>query len=114
MTRQSFTERLKARIEADDDLTESSLAKKANLDDSTIRQMLKRGRSPRMETAEKICAALGTTVEEFMLDGPDEADRDIARLMSQLSVENRQKLLAYAKGLADAHNPLPGESDEVE
>jgi transcriptional regulator with XRE-family HTH domain len=102
MNGMTFTERLKAAIEGDPELTEAGLAKMASLDASTIRQMIIKNRSPRMATAQKICAALGTTVEQFMLDDPLPVDRDIARLASQLTDEHRRRLLAYGEGLLDA------------
>ncbi|MFC6585913.1 helix-turn-helix transcriptional regulator [Sulfitobacter pacificus] len=114
MTSPTFTERLRAKIDSDPNLTEAGLAKKANLDTSTIRQMLAKNRSPRMNTAEKICRALGTTVEEFMLDSDSKEERDIALLVSRLSLDLRQKLLSYGEGLLDAQDHTPEESDEEE
>ena len=97
----TFPERLKALIDNDPDLTEAGLANKAGLDKTTIRQMIAKNRSPRMVTAEKICAALGTTVEEFMTVNLSQAERDIARLVSRLSVDQRRRLLGYGEALLD-------------
>jgi transcriptional regulator with XRE-family HTH domain len=101
MNNLTFPHRLKAYIEDNPDMTVAGVAQKAGLDKSTIRQMILKNRSPRMETAERICAALGTTVEEFMTEGQSEEVRNIARLVSQLSVEQRLKLLGYGASLLE-------------
>lgn len=98
----SFAELLRQRIESDEALTEAGLAKLAGLDNSTIRRILAEGRNPRVDTAEKICAALGTTLEAFMGSAQTDEERDILRLAAQLPADLRQKLLVYAQGLADA------------
>lgn len=67
MTERTFAERLIAVIDNDPDLNDAGLAKKAGLSDSVIRKMRKADtKSPRMDTARRICAALGTTLEDFM------------------------------------------------
>lgn len=105
MTNEPITEpfliKLKARIESDPDLTTSGLAIKAGLDNSAIRSMFKRGyKSLRITTARKICAALGTTYEEFMAEAQTTEEQEIVRLVSRLSAEERQLLLGFGKGLA--------------
>ncbi len=112
MERLSFPQKLKAAIDADPVLTEAGLAQSAGLDKTTIRQMIAKDRSPRMETAEKICAALGTTVEEFMAVGRSEEERSIARLVSQLSVENRRQIVGYGEALLESQRHSPHKSDE--
>ena len=54
-----FVDILLERLAENPDITESGLARKAGLDNSTIRQMIKFRRSPRIDTAVKICRALG-------------------------------------------------------
>ena len=62
----TFVEILAERIASDPNLTDSGLAGRAGLDNSTIRQMIKLNRSPRIDTALKIVHALGETLESFM------------------------------------------------
>ena len=108
-----FLARLKERIDSDPDLTVSGLAVKAGLDNSTIRNLFARGyKSTRVSTARKICAALGTTYEEFMSDDKKEDELEIVRLVSQLSEADRQLLLGFGKGLVAAKDPAQPESDE--
>ena len=101
METRDFVDILKDRIEADPDLTVSGLAVKAGLNNSTIRQMIAKGRSPRIETAVKICRALGETVESFLSEAQDPITREIILHLEQLSDEERLMILAAAKGLHD-------------
>lgn len=101
MADRTFAERLRAAIEADPDLTPSSLAVAAGLDNSTIRQLLSgKANNPRVDTAMKICAALGTTLEEFLGVEYDPVQREIVRLYTRLSAEERRLLLGAAQGIA--------------
>jgi len=94
-----FVDILIKRIESDPELTEAGLAKKAGLDNSTIRQMIKHRRNPRIDTAIKICKALGETVETFMSQARDPAVAEILLHLEQLSPRERALLLAAARGL---------------
>jgi transcriptional regulator with XRE-family HTH domain len=108
MVDRTFAERLRAAIEADDDLTPAGLATKAGLDNSTIRQLLSgKAVNPRVDTAMKICAALGTTLEEFLGLEYDPVQREIVRLYMQLSAEERRLLLGAAQGIAALHGKEP-------
>ena len=100
-----FVDILVERLASEPELTEAGLAKAAGLDNSTIRQMIKFHRSPRIETAIKICKALGTTIEEFMGQPQTEEERRILRLVADLPVALRLQLLGYGEGLAAAANP---------
>ena len=110
MTERTFAQRLKAVIDADPNLTEAGLATKAGLSNSVIRKLLKGDtQNPRVDTAIKICSALGTTLEDFMsgafhgASGPvDEEGQRIRDLVSQLTVEERLRLVTYGEGLRDA------------
>jgi transcriptional regulator with XRE-family HTH domain len=110
MTERTFAQRLKAAIEADPNLTEAGLATKAGLSNSVIRKLLKGDtQNPRVDTAIKICGALGTTLEDFMSGAfqdatvpADEEDQRIRHLMSQLTIEERVRLVTYGEGLRDA------------
>ncbi len=109
MNNNDFARRLKARIDNDPTLTEAGLAVRAGLDNSTIRGMLAgRAKNPRLDTMQKICAALGTTVQDFMRADQTPEEREILRLVAQLSEPLRRQLLGYAEALA-AGQALPAE-----
>lgn len=103
MNKKTFPQLLDERIKQDKDLNRTKLAKAAGLDKSTIRQMIEMNKSPRMETAEKICKALGTTVEEFMAQGSTEEEQRIAYLVSQIPAEMRLRVLGFSEALHDEH-----------
>jgi transcriptional regulator with XRE-family HTH domain len=103
MTEKTFAQRLRFVIDADPDLTEAGLAVRAGLDNSTIRALLAgKTKHPRVDTAMKICAALGTTIEEFMGLPLTPEEREINQLVSQLSADERRLLIGYGEGLRDA------------
>ncbi|TDE34149.1 helix-turn-helix domain-containing protein [Antarcticimicrobium sediminis] len=112
MTDRTFAQRLKAILDSRPEITESGLATKAGLSDSVVRKILKgTTKNPRVDTAIKVCAALGTTLEDFMSGafeaGPIPADTEAQRirsLLSQLSPRERRLLLTYGEGLRDAQN----------
>ncbi|MEW9920022.1 helix-turn-helix domain-containing protein [Marimonas sp. MJW-29] len=96
----AFVKKLRQRIEGDPNLTPAGLAQLAGIDGSTIRKMLSiKGASPRIVTAEKICAALGTNFNDFMSDGPDPHHKEILQLYDQLTEEERRLILAAARGM---------------
>lgn len=107
-----FLRRLRRAIDADPDLTDAGLAVKAGLDNSAIRRLYsKPDSSPRISTARKICAALGTTLEEFMSEAQTPEEKEIVRLTLALPDHLRRQLLSYAKGLVDASDSQPQEVD---
>jgi transcriptional regulator with XRE-family HTH domain len=100
MDADKFVARLKAKIEADERLTPSGLARKAGIDNSTIRKLISGDNvSPRIATAEKICAAMGTTLRDFMADPPDPLRQEIVDLYNQLEPSERRLLVAAARGM---------------
>lgn len=107
-----FLARLKAAIDADPDLNVSNLAVRAGLGNSTIRLMFRDNKSPRVATMRKICAALGTTLEEFMSNAQTAEEQEIVRLFAQLPEPLKQQLLGYGRGLAAAADRSPPESSE--
>lgn len=122
MSEPTFAERLQRVIDSDPGLTVAGLAVKAGLDNSSLRSLLSgRVRNPRLDTAIKVCGALGTTLEDFMSGAyeagrvpPDTEAQRIRSLMSQLSPHERRLLLTYGEGLRDARGarseaPLEGE-----
>ena len=50
------------------DWTKSQLAKEADLSQSTIQSMMKRGNNPSMKTINQCCRAFGITLSEFFYD----------------------------------------------
>ncbi len=101
MDERTFAMRLREAIDANPDLTEAGLARDAGLDNSTIRQLLSgKAKNPRMDTAMKICKALGTTIEDFMGAGRDSVRSEILDLYTQLTEDERRFLLSAAKGIA--------------
>lgn len=102
MTDRTFAQKLQAVIDADPNLTEAGLATKAGLSNSVIRKLLAgTTKNPRVDTAMKICSALGTTIEEFMGLPLTPEEREINAVVSELSADERRELLAYGKGLRD-------------
>lgn len=109
MEKPTFIELLQDRIEADPELNETALAIKAGLDKSTVRQMIKLNRSPRLKTAQAICEALGTTYEEFMAEALSEEERLIHDLVRRMSPQQRRRLLGFGEGLLDGGDPSQSE-----
>lgn len=98
-----FLVRLKAQIDADPDITAASLSVKAGLSNAAIRHWLNGdSKSPTLESARKICAALGTTLEEFMSEAKSQEEKEIVRLVMLLPDHLRKELLGYGRGLAAA------------
>lgn len=104
MPYKEFVDILAERIASDPELTEAGLAVKAGLDNSTIRQMIKHRRSPRIDTAVKICRALGETVESFLSQSRDPVMSEILFHLEQLSPEERRLLLSAARGLRESRH----------
>lgn len=116
MTDRTFADLLKSRIESDPSLTEAGLAVKAGLSNSVVRKLLAgTTQNPRVDTAMKICKALGTTIEEFMGTPRTAEERDIVHLISQLPVGLRRQLLGYGQGLlaqqGQAHSEQPANDE---
>lgn len=100
--KEPFLRRLRATIDGDENLTDAGLAVKAGLDNSAIRAMFKNAekRSPRIDTARKICAALGTTLEVFMSEAKTAEEKELVHLVAQLPDHLRHELLGYGRALA--------------
>ncbi|WP_417794613.1 helix-turn-helix domain-containing protein [Terasakiella pusilla] len=107
-----FLLRLKERIDSDPDITAASLSVKAGLSNAAIRHWLNGdSKSPTIESARKVCAALGTTLEEFMSEAQTEEEKEIVRLVLRLPSNLRQQLLAYGEGLAAASHQVQKEDN---
>ncbi len=111
-----FLVKLKAVIDADPNLTAAGLSVKAGLGNSAIRAWFAgTNQSPRIESARKVCEALGTTLEEFLSDAQTEEERQIVRLVSQLPEDLRRQLIGYGEALAATSrtgSPKSGEGDQ--
>jgi len=107
MTNRTFAEKLRSVVDADPSITEAGPATKAGLSNSVVRKIIAgTTKNPRVDTAMKICAALDTTIEEFMGSPQTKEEHDIALLVSQLSVDLRRQLLGFGQGLlASANHP---------
>jgi transcriptional regulator with XRE-family HTH domain len=100
-----FLVRLKERIDSDPDLTAASLSVKAGFSNAAIRQWFSgKSKSPTLESARKICAALGTTLEEFMSEAKSPEEQELARLALELPDHLLKELLSYGRGLSAAAN----------
>lgn len=108
-----FLLRLKERIDSDPNLTAAALSVKAGMSNAAIRQWLSgKSKSPTIESARKVCAALGTTLEEFISEAQTEEEQEIVRLVMKLPAHLRRQLLAYGEGLAAAADQPPKEAHE--
>lgn len=108
-----FLIKLKERIDSDPELTVSGLAVKAGLNNAAIRQWLSgTNKSPTIASARKVCAALGTTLEEFMSEARSPEEQEIARLALQLPDHLLKELLGYGRGLAAAADQSQEPADE--
>lgn len=96
----TFVEILVDRIAADPGLSEAGLATTAGLDNSTIRQMIKHKRSPRIDTAMKICKALRVTLDDYFAEDIDPVRAELSFLLDQLEPEELRFLLSSARGLS--------------
>lgn len=110
-----FLARLKARIDSDPALTPAGLAVKAGLNNAAIRQWFSGTTgSPTISSARKVCAALGTTLEEFMSEAETEEEKEIVRLVTQLPADLRRQLLGYGQALLASADRSRPEADEDE
>jgi|TARA_R100000541_G_scaffold36671_1_gene44728 transcriptional regulator with XRE-family HTH domain len=122
MIDRTFAQRLKAAVENSETITEAGLATKAGLSNSVVRKILKgTTQNPRVDTAIKICSALGTTLEDFMSGafeaGQVSSDKEAVRirhLLSQLSARERHLLITYGEGLRDAQDTTDEEQPQVD
>ena len=80
------------------------LAAKANIPYSTLNNMLHRSNIPTIPTLQKICDGLGISLSDFFADSPQSANltssqSELLDLFSTLRHDDKQLLVAYAKGL---------------
>jgi transcriptional regulator with XRE-family HTH domain len=110
MEKRTFAQRLQSVIDADDTLTAAGIATRAGMDNSAVRYLLSgKAQNPRLDSAMKICVAIGTTLEKFMSDdfpGLGAADQSQVQhtqdLLAKLTPDELVRLVSYAEGLRDA------------
>lgn len=99
----SFVDTLQWWLARRDDLTPTTLARQADLDKTTVRQMIEHDRWPRVDTAIKICAALNVTLDQFFARDDHSHKTELIRLLSLLTDEEIGVLRAAAQGLVSHH-----------
>lgn len=96
-----FSETLEWWLERRDNLTPTAIARQCGLDKTAVRQLIVNGRTPKVDTAQKICAALGVSLDQFFAKDDDGRRRRIARLLDQLHDDEIELLQAAAQGLIE-------------
>ena len=71
-----------------------------------------KSKSPSVASVEKLCLALGVTLEEVLAQPEAREDVRIARLMSLLSLEQRQQIVDFAEWQAANQAEKKQESPE--
>jgi len=98
-----FVETLKWWLEQKDALTPTALARQAGLDKTAVRQMIVMERSPRIDTAAKICAALGVSLDQFFARDFSGQRSSLVRQLDHLTDDEIELLLAVARQAAARH-----------
>ncbi len=80
------------------------LAMQAKIPYSTLNNMLHRDNIPTIPTLQKICDGMGISLSDFFADNVGEAhltksQTEVLELFSGLQQQDKQLMLAYAKGL---------------
>lgn len=81
----------------------TALAKAAGLDKTAIRQMIVLERNPRIDTAMKICSALGVSLDQFFARDPSNKRSALVRQLDHLSDDEIELLLSVARETAARH-----------
>lgn len=81
----------------------TALAKAAGLDKTAVRQMIVLERNPRIDTAMKICAALGVSLDQFFARDLDDKRSALMRQLDHLSDDEIELLLTVARQTAARH-----------
>jgi transcriptional regulator with XRE-family HTH domain len=98
-----FVDALKWWLEVRQDLTPTGISRQAGLDKTAVRQMIVMDRSPRIDTALKICGVFGVTLDQFLARDADARRAELLRLLDQLTDSELEVLQAAARGIADKH-----------
>ena len=86
-----------SRICKEKGISRYSLSKRTGIPDSTL-QNYENGTTPNFSTLEIICEALGTTIAGFSYFTEDQ--EELMSLFEKMGPDDRQRLLAFADGLA--------------
>ena len=111
-TRDDFIEGLRKIFEARKDLTPAGVSSEAGLDNSTVRKLLSgQNSSPRIETAEKISAAMGYRLSTVLEIGAGNIPISAIALVSRIESlpseysDEAMRYLDYLLGRADGQPP---------
>lgn len=96
-----FVDALKWWLETRQDLTPTGISRQAGLDKTAVRQMIVMDRSPRIDTALKICGVFGVTLDQFLARDADARRSELLRLLDRLSDDELAILQAAARGIAE-------------
>ena len=100
-----FVDALRWWLDHREGLNPTGLAKAAGLDKTAVRQMIEFDRSPRIDTALKICVALGVTLDQFLARDDDARRTELLRLLDRLTDDELDMLQAAARGIVARHQP---------
>lgn len=103
MNKTMFLDRLREYISRTDGVTATSLALKAGMANTTIRNWFDGRASPSMNSAEKVLAAIGMDYAEFMREDAPTDESEILALWNRLTPEEQRYLKASAKALIADH-----------
>ena len=96
-----------------------ALARKAGMQDSSVRNMFQKGTTPTFYNLEKMCKGLGITVPQFfaqseLFENFTEDQKEMMKLYTQANEKNRQLMLMYARTLIEATQKAKKETEEIE
>lgn len=99
-----FVDTLKWWLDHKDHLTPTALARDAGLDKTAVRQMIVMERSPRIDTAMKICSALGVSLDQFFARDLGGKRQALVRQLDRLTDDEIELLLSVAREAAARHS----------
>jgi len=98
-----FVETLRWWLEHKEEMNPTALARAAGLDKTAVRQIIVMERSPRVDTALKICGALGVSLDQFFARDLGGKRSALVRQLDQLNDDEIELLLAVAREAAARH-----------
>lgn len=100
--------RLQERIDSDPNMNMTKLATKAGLNNTAVRSILTgRSKSPEFATVLAICKALDMSLDELLEGDRSHAEKEMLRLLGQLTVGQQLQLLGLATDFAADRHPAP-------
>lgn len=94
-----FSETLAWWVDQRPDLTPTAIARACGLDKTAVRQIIVNGRTPKIDTAQKICSVLGVTLDQFYSRDLEGKRRHLERLVASLDDDEIKFLQAAAEGM---------------